>query len=107
MDFSGGSRVSFLQTQLFPVCQTLAAKGLKIKFERFKVLSLIKFVFDFVLFILKARFCSVRNLNVNRTLFLCEPVKRFSREKQIFRLLVLRTPLVNDFEIFDRFLSEN
>lgn len=27
MDWSGGSRVSFLQTQLFPVCQTLAAKG--------------------------------------------------------------------------------
>lgn len=30
MDWSGGgSRVSFLQTQLFPVCQTLAAKGTK------------------------------------------------------------------------------
>jgi hypothetical protein len=28
MDWSGGSRVGFLQTQLFPVCQTLAAKGL-------------------------------------------------------------------------------
>lgn len=27
MDWSSGSRVSFLQTQLFPVCQTLAAKG--------------------------------------------------------------------------------
>lgn len=35
MDFSGGSRVSFLQTQLFPVCQTLAAKGLK-AFDGFK-----------------------------------------------------------------------
>lgn len=27
MDWSNGSRVGFLQTQLFPVCQTLAAKG--------------------------------------------------------------------------------
>lgn len=31
MDWNAGSRVSFLQTQLFPVCQTLAAKGTILK----------------------------------------------------------------------------
>ena len=31
MDWSGGSRVGYLQTHLFPVCQTLSAKGWLLK----------------------------------------------------------------------------